>query len=141
MIKQNQFTPCMTTIHEPFTLLERFVKFFDQGIKQKKLNLFIENKINGDPDLVAKIDKQGILLDQMLYQQILYNVFSNACKFNKMGGFIRLRINAYSVAKAANGVSESGEEIILETEIEDEGQGIDQKTLSVIFEVFENIRI
>jgi len=50
----------------------------------------IDKNIYGEKELVDLVRKKGLMMDVDLYEQILYNVLSNACKFNKVNGQIKV---------------------------------------------------
>ena len=77
--------------------MENLSTFFDKIIQQRSLKLEIDGKTYGDSQLVDFIKSNGVLMDIQLYEQIIYNVFANACKFNQVSGLIYCRI-AFSMA-------------------------------------------
>ena len=48
---------------------------------------------------VDTFKKKGILLDVSLFEQILYNIFLNACKFNKENGSIKMNVQVFNAVE------------------------------------------
>ena len=99
-------------------------------------------EVKGDKSAIAKFSQHGLQMDTDLYHQILYNVFINACKFNKPSGSIKIR---FSVYKPENHLKYKGQlyksnQVVVETEIEDEGDGIEEEKKNSLFKIFENIK-
>ena len=82
---------------------------------------------------IELLNSKGIMIDLSLYQQILYNIFINAWKFNHMGGKIKLSV-------FVNSVMGERRKLKMTTEIEDNGEGMDKLQLKKLFKIFENIR-
>ena len=72
----------------------------------------------GDPNIVNQIRQHGFKIDPKVYEQILYNVFLNACKFNKVQGSIKISVQASQSAH--------GNFVVLVTRIEDTGIGMNK---------------
>ena len=68
---------------------------FQGQLKDKNVDLQMEEKIQGDLKAIKIFKTQGIELDKDLYEQILYNVFTNACKFNNKKGKIILTFSVF----------------------------------------------
>ena len=90
LIKQGKYHPCFSTVKEPFKIIRQFINLFDSNMKQKNLKLEMEDTIYGNIQGVEAVKNQGILIDVKLYEQILYHIFLNACKFNKEEGIIKV---------------------------------------------------
>jgi ligand-binding sensor domain-containing protein/signal transduction histidine kinase/DNA-binding response OmpR family regulator len=69
--------------------------------------------------------------DRDKFEKILYNLISNALKFSKEGGTITIKL---SVLKAANAL----EKDTVKLDVEDNGFGISEKNLNLIFEPFKH---
>jgi len=72
-------------------------------------------------------------MDESFYKQILYNVFINACKFNKKKGAVAIRVNVRRPIC-------NDRKIILETDIEDHGNGMSSKKKKSLFKLFANVK-
>jgi len=94
------------------------------------------------------IEQHGFRLKVELYEQILYNIFINACKFNKKKGFIRVGVEAKLKKKgrSMSAFNQYGKEmsqhfeVMLITKITDTGIGMTKEKLNSLFKVFENVR-
>jgi len=131
LIKQNKFSPNFVTVKDPFEVLNPFAAFFDQTVKQKNLKLKIEQPVGGCAKAAHKLRSIGVQLDVEVYQQVLYNILANSCKFSTDRGQIDIRVEIKP--SLAGG-------LVLETEICDEGEGMDEQKLRSLFKVFENIK-
>lgn len=92
----------------------------------------MEEIIQGDLKAIRLFKTKGIELDKDLYEQILYNVFINACKFNNKNGKIILTFAVYE---------SSANRLKIETIIRDNGIGMKTKQLKKLGKVFENVRM
>jgi len=127
-------------VAEPLEIINQFVMYFNCQIKQKELKVSVNPEVQGDPSALAKFKKYGLLMDVGLYQQILYNVFINACKFNRHSGSINIRFAVRSPAAIAQYRRCGPNRLVIETEIEDEGEGMDPEKQRALFKIFENIK-
>ncbi|MGN7613626.1 transporter substrate-binding domain-containing protein [Magnetococcales bacterium HHB-1] len=93
-------------------------------IEEKGLGLYIEER-TADLPLYADLDMGKL-------RQILINLLSNAMKFTKVGN-ITLRIHTIPLPKI-------DDQVMLHIEVEDTGIGIPTKSLTTIFNPFEQIR-
>ena len=134
-IQQQTLCPEYQPINDLFPVLHEFIAIFQQFIHQKKLKLQMTEEVFGDLQTVEKLQGSGVMIDLSIYQQILYNVFMNACKFNKMNGKIKVSVSASSVK-----VQQQKEKLRVVTHIEDNGQGMSKSQLKKLFKVFESIR-
>jgi len=83
-------------VQDPFKVIIEFAQLFSTHIKEKNITFTLDRQITGDSSAVKLFKQYGLYLDVNLYKQILYNVFVNACKFNKMGGSIKVSISVFS---------------------------------------------
>ena len=79
----------------PFKIVNNFVKLFSSHILQKNITFDLDPSIRGDLSAIKLLKQHGIQLDIKLYEQILYHIFLNACKFNKVSGMIRMSFSVY----------------------------------------------
>jgi PAS domain S-box-containing protein len=88
-----------------------------RGIAQKKS---ITLEVHADPNLLR------VTLDQRMFKQVLYNLISNAVKFNHEGGRVEISTRALSGSR-------------LQLAVKDRGIGIRSEDLSRLFREFEQL--
>ena len=67
---------------------------FKEPLEQKKIKLILGSKPEGDETAIKLLEARGVRLNSEIYQQILYNIFVNACKFNVDNGSIEVTVIA-----------------------------------------------
>ena len=92
LLKLGQKTFPQECVSDLFPALQEFSEFFKDSIEQKSLKLTIQKEPSGDEASVKLFKERGVGLNIELYQQILSNIFSNACKFNNDDGQIEMRV-------------------------------------------------
>lgn len=94
---------------------------FDAYSKHLKINLQVE------------ADKKSIkaYFDRDKFEKILYNLISNALKFTKEGGNITIKLGTVKA-------KQSSEKDCVKIEVEDNGYGIPEENLELIFEPFKH---
>ena len=80
-------------VHHPVDILKKFTDYFYDSIKQKKLKVDIDEQLYGSMVDLNMLKPYGVKMDVDLYQQILYNVFVNACKYSREEGEVKLRVS------------------------------------------------
>lgn len=132
MIKQGKYTRKIEIVKSPFMILRSLIQVFQGHLKDKDVDFQMKETIQGDPKAIRLFKTNGIELDKDLYEQILYNVFINACKFNKKNGQILLTFAVYE---------SSANRLKIETMIRDTGIGMKKNQLKKLGKVFENVRM
>lgn len=94
----------------PFDLEEQVKMLFEQSFKQKEI--LFSSSVNTDRKVIA---------DRNMADTVLRNLFSNAIKFTKAGGFIALTI--------------SDEDEMVKFSVQDSGVGIDGDNLARLFRI------
>jgi len=117
---------------EPALLFKGFTHLFKSHIEQKQITLEVPFHTKGPPELVEKVKERGLKIEVNLVYQILYNVFFNACKFNKQEGSIEMGIEILEF-------SEEGKAKLL-IEVKDTGIGMDKAQKNKLFKLFETVR-
>lgn len=107
-------TPVLTA-----ALTEDLVTTFEQSARQKNIMLQIARNIKA----------RCIYVDRVKYQQILLNVVSNAIKYTRGGGLVRISMRDLP--------HENPEMYNIEMIVEDTGVGISEEFMPKVFEVFE----
>jgi len=95
LIKQGKFQPKRSEVSNPFSIIRAFALLFEDQLASKKIKFKLNENIYGNIMAVQAFKKMGILLDIDLYKQILFNVFTNACKFNKQEGIIKMNFQVF----------------------------------------------
>ena len=129
------------TVKNPDVIIKNLSSFFKKSIKQKELKLEINENLGGDRILSNLVNRRGIMLEVQLFEQIIYNVFANACKFNKNKGVIKCKVavERYGEKRMIKDYSEP-DKMMLVTEISDSGEGMSKKKIKQLFKIFESIR-
>jgi signal transduction histidine kinase len=103
------------------------------------LNLVKEKTIKHG--ILLSADTQGlparIRADERMLKQILYNLLSNAAKFTRDGGSIRVTARRVSEENGLVRPEDSGD--FIEITVADNGIGIHARDLDRIFETFEQV--
>ena len=94
LMKQNQLAPSVEQVKDLSETLRDFTQLFSTYIAQNDLKLEFKDEIKADYFIRENIKSHGLRISLSLYQQILYNIFMNACKFNKPKGSIRIEVEA-----------------------------------------------
>ena len=100
-------------------LSEDLVTTFEQSARQKNIMLQISRNIK----------TRCVYVDKVKYHQILMNVVSNAIKYTRGGGLVRISMRDLP--------NESLDKCNIELVVEDTGVGISEEFLPRVFDVFE----
>jgi len=130
MISQEKFTPSFENVKNIVQIVSNFTKLFNGHLEQKNISMQVNPDIKGPTTLIEQMARRGILVDVSLYEQILYNIVLNACKFNKNNGDIRIR---FEVEKWQD------QKAIVKTIISDSGIGIEKQKQKHLFKMFESV--
>ena len=117
-LKQNLFIPKFEVVDHPATIVSKLMLIFEEHIKEKKIKVDLNSEISGPKELINLISLNGLKMDISLYEQIIFNVITNACKFNKENGQVKIWFEV-----AENPLRSDLVEVT--TFIEDTGIGID----------------
>ncbi len=104
--------PLNIQLTKPVELINEIITDFELLTRQRNISCEL---ITEQPDIEFKTDADK-------FQRIITNLISNAIKYNKPGGFIKIRVHYINS--------------VLHVEIEDNGEGINQAFLQKIFEPF-----
>ncbi len=104
--------PLNIQLTKPYDLVLEVISDLELLAQQKGINCEV---IVSDPQFIFKTDADK-------FQRIVTNLISNAIKYNKPGGFVKISINS--------------EKSVLTVEIEDSGMGIKPEYLQRVFEPF-----
>lgn len=104
------------------SLIGDITTIVSQAIREKNLDLTFEKNINN----------KNIITDKLRLQQVILNILGNAIKFTPYGGKISITINELEYFGKTAGEQKSVFEII----IKDNGIGMSESFLDVIFEPF-----
>lgn len=109
-------------LNEEYYLLPEFLEYLKAVIQPlfNTRHINFKKNINVDDDLI-------IITDKLRFNQIFFNLLSNAAKYTKQGGNASLEINE---------VSRNEEYISFEILISDNGIGMSQEFLQYIFDPF-----
>ncbi len=109
-------------IHEEYYLLPEFMEYLKAVIQPlfNSRHIYFETNINVDDDLI-------LITDKLRFNQIFFNLLSNAAKYTKQGGNASLEINE---------VSRNDDIVTFEILISDNGIGMSQEFLQYIFDPF-----
>ena len=100
-------------------LSEDLVTTFEQSARQKNVMLQISRNIK----------TRCVYVDKVKYHQILMNVVSNAIKYTRSGGLVRISLRDLP--------HESPDKCNIEMVVEDTGVGISEEFLPKVYDVFE----
>lgn len=120
------------------------MKLFEQLSEAKNLDVEIGEKMFGDEDAVKAFLERGLVIDIHIYEQILYNIVTNAIKFNRVNGKIQIQFFLFWQKDFPQGeLDKYGKTDILNfvTEIKDTGVGMDEAQLHSLFSIFERVRM
>ena len=121
---------CITSIESGYEKLEEtavltaalsedLVTTFEQSARQKNVMLQISRNIK----------TRCVYVDKVKYHQILMNVVSNAIKYTRSGGLVRISLRDLP--------HESPDKCNIEMVVEDTGVGISEEFLPKVYDVFE----
>mmetsp|Transcript_24067 Transcript_24067/g.37006 ORF Transcript_24067/g.37006 Transcript_24067/m.37006 type:complete len:115 (+) Transcript_24067:1552-1896(+) len=100
LMKQGKYEGKTLSVKNPFVIINNFALLFEEQMNFKKIEFVLNETIYGNMAAVETFKNLGVQLDVDLYKQILYNVFINACKFNKTQGSITVSFQVLPVSEA-----------------------------------------
>ncbi len=101
------------------TLSEDLITTFEQTARQKNVMLQVSRNIKS----------RCVYVDKVKFHQILLNIVSNAIKYTRAGGLVRISLR--DLPHETQGMC------YIETVVEDTGVGISEEFLPKVFELFE----
>lgn len=102
--------------------MEDVTSIISQGLREKNLDLTFNQNISNP----------NVITDKFRLQQVLLNILGNAIKFTPFGGKIYLTIKEY----ISDEKNDSDQKSLFEIIIKDNGIGMSEEFLNVIFEPF-----
>jgi signal transduction histidine kinase/DNA-binding response OmpR family regulator len=112
-------------IFDPEDVLEEVLAALHRQAEQKGITVSVEI----DPAL------NTMEADRLRLKQILFNLISNAIKFNKAKGTVRIRVALETMAV----VSDSKDPRVVRFSIQDSGIGIPEKEVRMLFSTFHQV--
>jgi len=109
----------------PEEFIEQVLQPFEYQIKKKKMNVSIKRMNN---------DRPSIKTDWRLYQLIIFNIVQNAVKYNKREGNIAI------ITELKDYDQSLPNEMLFETRIIDDGNGIERDRIPNLFKVFGELK-
>jgi signal transduction histidine kinase len=93
MIKRETFVPNLTPTFDVSALFRNFADVFQYHLGMRNLKLNLDPIIEGDPEAIEAMTREGLLIDKDLYEQTLFNVYMNAYKFSKQFQVIDVKLS------------------------------------------------
>lgn len=103
----------------PRMIVQEIKDLFSLKLSEKNLDFYVE---------ISDEVPEGLILDEVRFRQILFNLIGNAVKFTEKG-YVSL-----SLSIAGENVDEDS--VVLEIAVEDTGIGIPKESMKSIFEAF-----
>ena len=109
-------------LHEEYYILPEFMEYLKAVIQPlfDSRHIHFDTSINVDDDLI-------LITDKLRFNQIFFNLLSNAAKYTKNGGNASIEINE---------ISRDEQKVFYEIRISDNGIGMSQEFIKYIFDPF-----
>ncbi|MEI6694760.1 MAG: PAS domain S-box protein [Bacteroidota bacterium] len=104
------------------SVLEEMIDVFQPQAEKQKIKIELMNSLTDNPYIMA---------DNQRLKQVLMNLISNAIKYNKEGGSVKLKTEIMPIDKV--------DRIYVRISVIDSGLGISQKDISSVFDAFKRI--
>ena len=110
---------------KPEQFIEQVLQPFEYQIEKRKMKVSIKRK---------NLNRVSIKADWRLYQLIIFNIIQNAVKYNKREGTISVS------TELKDSELDVPNEMVFETIIPDDGNGIEKERIPNLFKVFGELK-
>jgi signal transduction histidine kinase len=135
LIKQGKYEFSKSLVTDLSPVVRNFATLFEEHIKAKKIHFNLVHELRGSQNAIDSFQQRGVMVDLKLYEQIFYNIFVNACKFNKQRGSISCELAVHEEL-----TSFREQAILITTTVRDTGKGMTRKQIQMLCKLFETVK-